>query len=49
MRNTFILKCQECKEENYMHSKNKKTHPDRMDVKKYCPVCQKHTAHKEKK
>jgi large subunit ribosomal protein L33 len=49
MRNTFVLKCQDCKEENYMYSKNKKLHPDRMDVKKYCPVCRKHTVHKEKK
>lgn len=49
MRNTFALKCQECKNENYMMSKNKKTHPDRMDVKKYCPACQKHTSHREKK
>jgi len=49
MRTQFTLKCTECKEENYTLTKDKKTHPDRMEVQKYCPKCQKHTAHKEKK
>lgn len=49
MRTEFTLKCTVCKEENYMYSKDKKLHPDRMEVQKYCPKCQKHTAHKEKK
>ncbi|MDD3122959.1 MAG: 50S ribosomal protein L33, partial [Candidatus Izemoplasmatales bacterium] len=30
-------------------TKDKKTHPDRMEVLKYCPICKKHTTHKEKK
>ena len=30
--------CDECKEENY-----------RLELNKYCPRCQKHTKHKEKK
>lgn len=49
MRVQFTLKCSECKEENYIMTKNKKTHPDRMEVKKYCPRCQKETIHREKK
>jgi large subunit ribosomal protein L33 len=49
MRVQFTLKCTECNSENYQLSKNKKTHPDKMEVKKYCPTCQKQTVHKEKK
>ena len=49
MRDNFILKCTECGEENYLASKNKKLHPDRMEIKKYCPRCNKKTVHKEKK
>jgi len=49
MKVQFTLKCTECGSENYQHTKNKKTHPDRMEVKKYCPTCRKSTVHKEKK
>ena len=33
----------------YHTTKNKKLHPDRMEVKKYCPRLRKYTIHKEKK
>jgi large subunit ribosomal protein L33 len=49
MRENIILKCTDCGEENYITTKNKKLHPDRMEVKKYCPRCNKVTVHKEKK
>ena len=39
----------ECGEENYINTKNKRNHPDRMEVNKYCPRCNKKTVHKEKK
>ena len=29
--------------------KDKKTHPDRMETKKYCRFCKRHTLHKETK
>ena len=29
--------------------KDKKTHPERMETKKYCRFCKKHTNHKETK
>ncbi|MCI7323772.1 MAG: 50S ribosomal protein L33, partial [Lachnospiraceae bacterium] len=29
--------------------KDKKTHPDRMETKKYCRFCRQHTVHKETK
>lgn len=49
MRENIILKCTECGEENYINTKNKRNHPDRMEVNKYCPRCNKKTVHKEKK
>ena len=49
MRDLVRLICEECGEENYITSKNKKEHPDRMETKKYCPRCKKQTMHKEKK
>ncbi|MBO4622645.1 MAG: 50S ribosomal protein L33 [Bacilli bacterium] len=48
MRVTFLLKCSECGEENYLTEKNKKNDPDRLEVMKYCPRCRKQTLHKEK-
>lgn len=48
MRDNIILKCTECGEENYINTKNKRNHPDRMEVNKYCPRCNKKTVHKEK-
>ncbi len=30
MRENIILKCTECGEENYINTKNKRNHPDRM-------------------
>ena len=41
------LACQECKRRNYITTKNKRLHPDRVEFKKYCRFCRKHTAHKE--
>ena len=49
MRVNITLKCQTCGQETYHTTKNKKTHPDRMEVQKYCPKCQVRTNHKEKK
>jgi large subunit ribosomal protein L33 len=48
-REDLILKCTECGEENYITTKNRKSHPDRMEIKKYCSRCNKMTVHKEKK
>ena len=48
-RISLTLKCTECGEENYLTSKNKKKHPDRLEQKKYCPRCKKVTLHREKK
>ena len=44
---TFI--CTECGSRNYNSTKNKKNVSARLERKKYCPFCRKHTLHKEKK
>ena len=49
MRVNIILACTDCKQRNYTTSKNKKTNPDRIEMKKYCPFCKSHTFHKETK
>ena len=49
MRSIITLACTECKRRNYSTTKNKRTTPDKLELKKYCRFCQKHTAHKETK
>jgi len=41
--------CQECKNESRSINKNKKNTPDKMELRRYCKKCHKHTIHKEKK
>ena len=49
MRVKITLVCTECKQRNYDTEKNKKNDPDRLEMKKYCRFCRKHTMHKESK
>ena len=49
MREKITLACSECKQRNYDSKKNKKNDPDRIEMKKYCKFCKKHTDHKETK
>jgi large subunit ribosomal protein L33 len=49
MRVKVILACTECKQRNYNTTKNKQNQSDRIEFKKYCPFCKKHTLHKETK
>lgn len=49
MRDKIILACQDCQERNYHTRKNKRLHPERVEYRKYCPRCGKHTMHKETK
>ena len=49
VRVRITLACTECKQRNYNMTKDKKTHPDRMETKKYCRFCKRHTLHKETK
>ncbi|MXQ47916.1 50S ribosomal protein L33 [Streptococcus pneumoniae] len=47
MRVKINLKCRECGSKNYLTSKNKVTHPDKIQVPKYCPKERKVTLHLE--
>ncbi len=49
MRNIITLACTDCKRRNYSTTKNKKTIPERLELKKYCKFCRKHTPHRETK
>ncbi|NGZ28242.1 MAG: 50S ribosomal protein L33 [Magnetococcales bacterium] len=49
MRDLISLACEECKRRNYTTDKNKKTTPEKLAFRKYCPFCRKHTNHKEGK
>ena len=48
-RTKVTFECTECKQGNYDTMKNKKNDPERLQLKKYCPFCKKHTVHKESK
>jgi len=47
MRDIIILACEDCKNRNYTTTRNKRKHPNRMEIKKFCPFCRKHTLHKQ--
>lgn len=48
-RNYVTMVCTECKHEIRPTSKNKKNTTERLEVKKHCPNCNRHTVFKEKK
>jgi len=43
----ITLACEECKRRNYQTKKNKVNDRDRIELRKFCRWCGKHTAHKE--
>ncbi len=43
------LRCNECKQRNYNTVKNKKNTTERLELRKYCRFCRKHTVHTETK
>lgn len=47
MRVLVVLECTDCKDRNYTTTKNKRIHTARVEYKKHCPKCKKHTVHKE--
>jgi large subunit ribosomal protein L33 len=49
MRDIIALACTECKRRNYSTTKNKKKTTERLELKKFCPFCRTHTAHRETK
>ncbi|HAN40320.1 MAG TPA: 50S ribosomal protein L33 [Candidatus Cloacimonetes bacterium] len=48
MRDIIILACEECKNRNYNTTRNKRKNPGKLELKKYCPTCRKHTSHKQR-
>ena len=49
MRVKIIMACTECKQRNYNTVKEKKNTPGRLELRKYCRFCRKHTVHRETK
>jgi len=45
----LTLECTECKNRLYRTTKNKNKSRERLQLRKYCPKCRRHTAHKETK
>ncbi|MCX6721404.1 MAG: 50S ribosomal protein L33 [Candidatus Staskawiczbacteria bacterium] len=43
------LACSACKTTNYFTKKTKKSAEKKLEVKKFCSTCKKHTLHKESK
>ena len=52
----ITLECTDCRSNTekrtpgisrYMTQKNRRNNPDRIELKKYCPNCSRHTIHKE--
>ncbi len=47
MQEVITFECTQCKNRNYTSTKNKKQNPDKLELKKFCKFCKKHTLHKE--
>ena len=45
----ITLACNECKARNYTTTKNRHNNTDRVELRKFCKVCRKHTLHREAK
>ncbi|MGB2696015.1 MAG: 50S ribosomal protein L33 [Dehalococcoidia bacterium] len=46
-RLVITLACSDCRERNYASSKNRRNDADRIELKKYCRRCRKHSLHRE--
>jgi len=49
LRVILQLECMQCRRRNYSTTKNKQRTQGRLEFKKYCRFCRKHTLHKETK
>ena len=51
MKKEFLVKlvCEKCKRINHYTRRNKKTVERKLELKKFCKWCKKHTIHKEGK
>jgi len=48
MRENVTLECQQCKSQNYRTSRER-SQGKRLQLRKYCPKCRKHTVHRERR
>jgi len=46
-RQIFAFVCTICKSQNYIQDRNKTNVPEKIELKKFCRKCRKHTLHKE--
>ena len=49
VRTLIVLNCTECKAYSYDTEKNRRNSPDRIELKKFCPVDRKVTTFREKR
>lgn len=49
MRELITLACSECKRRNYNGTRDKRKTPAKLEIRKYCRWCRRHTVHKETK
>jgi large subunit ribosomal protein L33 len=49
VRPVVTLACSECQERNYTTEKNRRNDAGRIEFRKYCSRCGKHTLHRETK
>ncbi|WP_281244471.1 50S ribosomal protein L33 [Halobacillus alkaliphilus] len=49
MRNKVVLACTECQSRNYSSYTNRSNQSNRLEVRKFCKKCGKHTLHRETK
>ena len=47
VRIAVTLACEDCKRRNYQTNKSKRNNPDRIELRKYCRWCRRHTSHRE--
>jgi len=47
VRPKITMACVDCKDRNYITKKNRRNHPDRLELAKFCPRCTKQTTHRE--
>jgi large subunit ribosomal protein L33 len=47
VRIAVTLACEECKRRNYQTNKNRRNDPERVELRKFCRWCGRHTPHKE--
>jgi large subunit ribosomal protein L33 len=49
VREVVHLACADCKRKNYATTKDRKKQSGKIELRKFCPFCRKHVAHREAK